>query len=192
VIAILAAPLSAAPGDPPLKLEDIPVYPEAQRNAAAEAEYRSQSADAEEGESGRSESIRIYIAAAFPESVTRFYIDKLKARQGYPEIDEEPAPGDVIPPFFELEFYDERDFENQHERDLLIYDGKWVKSCLEGREPWTAGQWLRAGNIMWEIRTGDGDRIEYLIAIEDESVDNPKRTFRARTRILIQVVKEEF
>ncbi|HDP94509.1 MAG TPA: hypothetical protein ENN40_04005 [Candidatus Aminicenantes bacterium] len=180
-----------AGADIPRKISDIPTYADAKRDTAAEAEYKAQMEGEEDSESGRSEIIRIYSVASAPEPVARFYIKQLKASAGMPEITEEPAPGTVIAPWYELEFYRPQDFENQYEYDTLIYDGKWVKSCLENREPWSPGQWLGQANLMWEVYTADSERKEYLVGIEDMSVDNQNHTFIPRTRIFIQVVREE-
>lgn len=188
---LLTAVPAIAGADIPRKISDIPIYADANRDTAAEAEYKAQMEGEEDSESGRHEIVRIYTVASAPEPVARFYIKELKAIAGMPEITQEPTPGTVIAPWYELEFYNQQDFENQYEYDTLIYDGKWVKSCLEKRESWLPGQWLVQANVMWEVYTADGERTEYLVGIEDMSVDNQKHSFIPRTRIFIQVVTEE-
>lgn len=175
---------------PPLKLADIPIFPNAQRDLAAEAEYKAQ-AEADD-DSPRSETIRIYSVSATPEEVARFYIQALKAAEEFPEnSNESMRPGSVLPPWYEIDFYTPADFENQSHNGSMIYDGRWVKSALSRREPWANGQWLREARVMWEVRTTDNDRAEFLVAVEDVSLDIQRKKALLKTRILIQLVRTE-
>lgn len=175
---------------PPLKEADIPLFPNARRDLAAEAEYAAQAET--DDDSLRHETFRIYSVIAAPEEVARFYIQALKATKEFPENSNESLqPGSALPPWYEIDFYTAADFENQSDQGTLIYNGQWVKSALSRRKPWADGQWLREARVMWEARTPDNDREEFLVAVEDVSLDIQQKKVLQKTRILIQLVRQE-
>jgi len=175
---------------PPLKEADIPLFPNARRDLAAEAEYQAQTEA--DHDSLRHETVRIYSVSATPEEVARFYIQKLKATEEFPESGSESLrAGQALPPWYEIDFYTATDFANQSHKGNRIYDGQWVKSSLSGRKPWTNGQWLREARVMWEARTVENQRAEFLVSVEDVSLDIQKKKFHLETRIMIQIVRQD-
>lgn len=113
---------------PPRSEKEIPVYPGAVRDQAAEKEVLSQNSEYNmKIQTQRSYSVRVYTAKTIIDEVCKFYINKLSAKPGTPV--EDPAsikPGAFYPPWYELDFYGPEIFEDQYERDTLIQDGKWI------------------------------------------------------------------
>src|SRR5690554_5068880 len=67
--------------------EDIPLFPAAIRDYAAEEEMESRYEDWEVLDSWALDITRIYSAKTSPEEVCRFYINELEASEGIPEGD---------------------------------------------------------------------------------------------------------
>ena len=175
----------------PRSEKEIPIYPGSVRNASAEKELISQNSDYDEEtkKTWRSNTIKVYTAKAVIDEVCNFYIKQLGAKPEFPEVDlYSLKPGAVLPPWYELEFYGKDLFENQYERDLLIHDGKWVKSAFAERPQWEKGAWIRTAWFKWNVILNNGDIAEYTVAIEDDGYDWRKKVIFNTTQIAIQIL----
>ena len=186
---LFCLPLLAA--ELPRSEKEIPVYPGAVRDLTAEKEILSDYSeyDAELKNSWRSVTVKVYTAKSIIDEVCKFYINKLGAKPGTPL--EDPAslkPGAVYPPWYELDFYGADIFENQYERDLLIHDGKWVKSAFANRPQWKKGAWLCQAWFEWNVILNNGDIAQYTVSIEDDGYDSRKKVIFNTTRITIQIL----
>lgn len=80
IVTVLSLTVFAAPQSE----QEIPVFPGAERDYAAEEEYALQSEgwDEDEWSSVSSEIVKIYTVEAAPEEVLGFYINELGAEEG--------------------------------------------------------------------------------------------------------------
>lgn len=189
LILLLSSWLMAAGA--PLSEKDIPIYPGTVRNTAAEKELLSQNSEYDEEiqNTCRSNTIKLYTTKAQINEVCKFYIDKLSAKPGAPVVDPgHLKPGAVIPPWFELGYYEPDIFENQYERDTLIHDGKWVRSIFAKRPQWKKDAWLSSAWFEWNVLLNNGDMAQYTVSVEDEGFDARKKLDFNATRITIQIL----
>lgn len=172
---------------PPKNEEEIPIYPGAERDLAAEEEYQSQNEGLAEEERAESEIIKIYSVYAPPEKVCEFYIKSLNAKEGFPEEEPDLSKPGFVAPWYEMEFFEESDFVDQVERGDVIYSGKWVKSCLSQREFWNDGKWVSSTYFEWNIIYENGDIGQFSISVEDDSFDWYNKKFNEKTKIIINI-----
>lgn len=93
-------------------------------------------------------------------------------------------------PWYEVQYYTELDFEDQYEYDTMIYDGQWVKSCLEGRENWDDEGWVLSAWTEWEVFMDNGSIAHFGINVEDNSFDRVNKSFTNKTRIMVHILVE--
>lgn len=178
---------------PPQTIEGIPLFPGVVRDNAAEERLKELNEGYAEDVIDRfySEITRIYTVNTVPEEVCRYYIKELNAIKGAVEDPGPLEPGLVVGPWYEMEYFEDDAFEDQYEYDMLIYNGKWVKSCLSKRETWDNGKWILGTGFEWNIILENGDMGRYSIYVEDDSFDFYNKTFQERTRITISVIIEK-
>ncbi|MGE5527612.1 MAG: hypothetical protein ACM3X6_00520, partial [Patescibacteria group bacterium] len=191
LILLLLSSFAFATAGPPRDLKEIPIYQGAARDTKAEEERREEFEEFNAGtrDSWRSYTVRVYRAKALIDDVCRFYLDKLGAKPGSPLDD--PAslePGEVYPPWYELDFWPESIFEDQYERETLIQDGKWTKQAFAKRPQWKKGAWLCQAWIEWNVRLDNGDLAQYTVLLEDEGYDSRKKVDYRSTRIRIEIL----
>lgn len=185
ILLLLSLPLLI--GAAPLNEKDIPVYPGAVRDQAAEEELRR---DYEEFNYDHWElkSIRVYKVKALIDDVCRYYIDQLKAKPG--QLVHDPydlSPGEVDGPWYDVGFWHETIFETQYEYDTLLNDGEWVKAAFAKRPQWEKGSWLCTASFEWNAGLPNGDVARYFVLLEDEGFDSRKKVDYRSTRIRIEV-----
>jgi hypothetical protein len=176
---------------PPRSEKEIPVYPGAVRDQAAEKELLSQNSeyDPEIQKTWRSYTVRVYTVKTVIDEVCNFYINKLGAKPGSPLEDPSSLkPGAVYSPWYELGFYGPRIFEDQYEGNILIHDGKWVKSAFAKRPQWQKGAWLCQAWFGWNITLNNGDLARYSVLLEDVGYDSHKKIDFKTTRIRIEIM----
>lgn len=171
----------------PKNEQQIPLYPGATPDTGLQEQATHDYAEIHEGEPHiRSVSIKVYSAKALPDEVCRFYINKLGATEGFPNM--YPAK-----PWYETSYFSHSVFEDQYHRDLKIHDGKWWKSVLSQRPQWEKGEWLEAAFFEWEVIQNNGDLARFNVSVEDYSIDNENKTSVAKTVIttIVSVEKSE-
>ncbi len=188
---LLLFSFSVLAAGPPRSEKEIPVYPGAVRDQAAEKELLSQRSEygPEIQKTWRSYTVRVYTVKTIIDEVCKFYISKLGAKPGTPV--EDPAslkPGAVYSPWYELDFYGPEIFEDQYERNTLIQDGKWVKSAFAKRPQWKKGAWLCQAWFEWNIVLNNGDLATYSVLLEDVGYDSRKKVDFLSTRIRIEIL----
>lgn len=174
----------------PKSEKEIPVYPGAVRDQAAEKELLRQ--DSEYGEdvtkTWRSNTVKVYTVKAVINEVAQFYIQKLPAKEGAPD-NFVPKPGAVLPPWYELSCYEPDIFKDQYDdKGKLFYDGKWVKSVFSQRKQWSKNEWLNNIQFEWNIVLNNGDMAQYSILVEDEGYDAQKKVIFNSTRITVRIL----
>jgi hypothetical protein len=170
--------------------KEIMLFPGAARDTASEKELLQIEKEDPESipKSRKSSLVRVYTTKTLINKVCQFYIDKLKAKAGAP-IDD-PAnlePGEVFPPWYELDFYGPDIFKDQREGDVLIQDGKWIKSAFAKRPQWKKGAWLSQGYFEWNATQANGEMVKYSVLLEDMGFDSRKKIDFQSTRIRIQI-----
>lgn len=191
---LLALSFSVVVSGAPRTVQEIPVYAGAVRDQAAEAEILEQYEEFTDGSRYRSRTVRVYKAKALIDQVCKFYIDKLGAKPGASwEDPSDLEPGRASAVRYELGFYDDSIFQDQHEYDVLLWDGKWVRSACEKRPQWEKGRWLNQVWFEWRIMLHNGDLATYTVLLEDEGFDSSKKIDFQSTRIGIveEVEKSE-
>lgn len=187
---LLLFSFSVLAAGPPRSEKEIPVYPGAVRDQAAEKELLSQNSEYDpEIQTRRSYTVRVYTVKTVIDEVCKFYINKLGAKPGTPV--EDPAsikPGAFYPPWYELDFYGPEIFEDQYERNTLIHDGKWVKSAFAKRPQWQKGAWLSQAWFEWNVTLSNGDLARYSVLLEDVGYDSRKKVDFMSTRIRIEIL----
>ena len=185
---VLALPVA---GRAPLRLEEIPLYPDATRDQAAELEILEQYAEWAP-ENWRSHTVRVYKVNAIIDEVCQFYIEKLGAESGallnYPY---DLEPDQDYSPWYELDFYGPRIFEDQYEFDTLIQDGKWIRTAFAGRPQWEKGAWLAQVKFEWSTLLRNDDQVTCFVLLMDEGYDWKKRIDFRSTFIRIEVLVVE-
>ena len=185
---LLLISFSLAVAGAPRSEKEIPLYPGAARDQAAEKEVLEMHAEYM-SENRRSHTVRAYKVKTIIDDVCKFYIDKLGAKPGAP-LDDPYAlePGEVYSPWYELDFYGARIFEDQYEHDTLIQDGKWIRSAFEKRSQWKKGAWLCQAWFEWNIMLDNGDLATYTVVLMDEGYDWRKKVDFKTTQIRIEIL----
>lgn len=189
--AILLLTISAQAAFVPKNEKEIPLYPGAIRDQAAEKEMLRQDTEYAEDiiKTWRSNTVKVYTVKAVVNDVANFYIQKLGAKEGMPENPGSLKPGSIISPWYDLSFYEPGFFDDQYDdKDKLTYDGKWVKSVFIKRKQWRNNEWLNTMRFEWNIVLNNGDMAQYSVLVEDEGYDALKRVIYNTTRITIRIL----
>lgn len=169
----------------PASLKEIPLYPGAERDQAAEQEYLEYNWYYSDDLIFR--ELRMYKVVAIIDDVARFYLEYLQPKLGWPAEDpEELEPGESMGPWYDRSFYINRIFEMQYEHDILLQDGKWIRTAFEGRPQWEKGQWLSNMEFQWVARDEKGRLVTHSIGLEDAGYDWRKKVDYRSTIILFE------
>ncbi len=167
--------------------KDIPIFPGAVIDVEAQKQAQKDYQEIREGQSVGSYSVKVYTVSVAPDEVCRFYINKLGALEGFPE----EGSGETKP-WYEVNYFPSDWFEDQHEGNIKIHDGKWLKSELSKRKQWAPGEWLQGAYFEWEIALSNGDLVRYSIdIIDNDSFDTRAKKVSDRTQITITSQVEE-
>jgi hypothetical protein len=162
---------------------EIPVFPGAVRNQEAQKQALKDYQESFAGESLNDVHVSVYSSNTIPDEVCRFYINKLGAKEGFPEDHDPEMETD---PWYEVSYFDNSWFEDQHEGNIKIWDGKWFKSALSERSKWTEGEWLQGAYFEWTVSHGNGKLTRHFVdIIDDNSFDTRKKTVNNNTMITI-------
>ena len=187
---MLTAPAIGAPG--PLSIDAIGIFPGSTIDSALlDEEQKLFDENDEEIEDLQSKALKVFVTAATPDEVCQWYINNLKAIK-YGEVIysfEDCRNGVTSPVEYDLQYYESTDFEQQYEYDTLIYDGKWVESCLAARAKSSDGKLLRGGNFAWDYISEYDGRVSLNVSIQDISFDFEKKLYKPRTMIWISFVE---
>lgn len=176
-------------GAAPLNEKEIPVYPGAVRDQAAEEERRQFYEEGPRYDHWRLETVRVYTVKKLVDDVCRYYIDQLGAEPGGTVDDPyDLFPGEVDGPWYGVGFWHETIFETQYEYDTLLNDGEWVADAFSKRPQWKKGSWLNGASFEWNAGLPNGDVARYVVYVEDEGFDSRKRVDYRSTRIRIEVL----
>ncbi|MDA3943481.1 MAG: hypothetical protein PF694_08080 [Bacteroidetes bacterium] len=165
----------------PRSEQEIPVFSGAERNLPEQKQALKDYLETHEGEPIRDIRLSVYTAKVEPSEVCRFYIEKLGAKEGFPEYDE----GVNTKPWYEVSYFSERDFEEQWEFDTKIWDGKWLKTAVAKRKQWEPGKWLASAIFEWTVLLDNGDIKRFSIDIIDDSYDTRARIISDKTILTI-------
>ncbi len=167
--------------------QEIPVFPGAVRNIEAQKQALSEYQEIYAGESLRDLRVSVYNVKTIPDDVCRFYIEKLKAKEGFPDDNSGSSnPESTIKPWYEVSYYDNSWFEDQYEGNIKIRDGKWFKATLSKRKPWSQGEWLQGVYFEWTVILENGDWARHFVdIIDDDSFDSGAKTVNNKTLITI-------
>jgi hypothetical protein len=166
--------------------QEIPVFPGSVRNLEAQKQALKDYQEIHEGESIGDLHVSVYSVNSVPDEVCRFYIDKLRAKEGFPEDDSEEGHN---PPWYEVDFFSKSLFMDQHEGNIKIHDGKWFKVALAERNQWIQGEWLASAYFEWTVRLNNGDMVRCSIdIIDDNSFDT--RAKKVENKTLITLVSQ--
>lgn len=179
--------VSSVTAQVPKSEKEIPVYPGAVRDADKESAAKSEMAG-EPDQSIRSGVLKVYVTSASAEEVFKFYIQKIRAKEGALEIDPRGLErGAVSQPVYEISYYTDQDFG-----DTDGYSGAWKKESLQkNRKPYTPGKWITGGYLNWYKKEVNGDLTTFYINIDDESFDDPSKRNKTATSIRISIGTEK-
>lgn len=175
----------------PKSESEIPTFTGATRDVQTEKERKDQMGW-EYDQSLRSAILKLYITTAAPEEVFSFYLQALGGKAGSYDGDPmEIAPGHTTPVYYELECYDERDFDDaMYDSDFgeSKHLGKWRKDTLtQNRKPYKAGQWIKSARFEWGKKEANSDWTMFYLIIFDSSFDVVPNQYKPTTEIEIQV-----
>ena len=171
----------------PRSEQDIPLFPGSVRNLEAQKQTLADYKEIHAGEAISDLQISVYSAGSVADQVCRFYIEKLGAKEGFPE-DNDYLPNQEIntKPWYEVSYFPNSWFEDQYEGNIKIHDGKWFKSALSERNQWKQGKWLQGAYFEWTGILNSGDLVRCSVEIiDDDSFDSRTRTVTNKTLITI-------
>ncbi len=181
---VVAPPLM---GQAPTKLEQIPIFAGASRQAGREAEETSPTeAPGMYGDRAlTSSTVRVYRVAAALEEVARFYQQRLAAREIPPDADwdqvdpENVAAGRVSPVLCAFEPVDMSGAD-----DPAALRAAYAKA----RQPFRAGRWLAGADCRWTSRESASDHTELSVELQDtEAFEITTPEYHHETEIIIRV-----
>jgi len=171
----------------PKSEKEIPIFPGAVRDMEKESAAKSEMAN-EPSPNVRSGALKVYVTSASAEEVFKFYLQKIRAKEGGLDIDPRGLErGAVSEAVYEISYYTDQMFE-----DYEGYHGGWKKqSLLKNRKPYTPGKWITGGYINWYKKESNDDLTTFYINIDDESLDDFARKYKTATSIRISVGTEK-
>jgi hypothetical protein len=181
---VVTPPLAA---QAPTKLEQIPIFAGASRNADREAEETSPTeAPGVYGDRALlSSTVRVYHVAAPLEEVARFYQQRLAAQEIAPDADwdqidpENVAVGRVSPVLCAFEPVDMSGAD-----DPAALRAAYAKA----RQPFRAGQWLAGADCRWISRESATGLTELSVELQDmEAFEITTPDYHHETEIIIWV-----
>jgi hypothetical protein len=179
----------------PRSQDEIPVFPGSVRNLEAQKQAFKDYKEISTGESLRDLQVSVYSAKTVPDEVCQFYIEKLGANEGFPEVNSDAQDQEMnTSPWYEVGYFDQSWFEDQYEGNIKIQDGKWLKEALSKRKQWKQGEWLQSAYFEWTVMLDNGDLVRHFVDIlDDNSYDSRAKTVNNKTMITIgsQIEKSE-
>jgi len=187
VLLISASSDSRLAAQVPKSEKEIPVYPGAVRDMNKESAVKSQEGEVS-NPSLRSAVLKVYKTGASPEEVFKFYLQKIAAKEGAPEIDPRGLQrGATSQAVYEIFYYKDEDFENYEG-----HPGTWMKqSLVKNRKPYAPGKWITGGYINWYKKESNDDLTTFYVNIDDESFSDSPRKYETATSIRISVRAEK-
>ncbi|PKL50633.1 MAG: hypothetical protein CVV42_02595 [Candidatus Riflebacteria bacterium HGW-Riflebacteria-2] len=176
----------------PRSIDAIGIFPGSTIDSALLAEEQKLfDESSKEIEDLQNKALKVFVTSASPDEVCQWYITHLKAVEDEGEgYDLESCRDGVTSPVqYSLEYFESSDFEQQYEHDTLIYDGKWVESCLAGRAKSANGKMLKGINFYWEYINEDDGRVTLDVSVMDRSFDFEKKAFKPCTSISISFIE---
>lgn len=166
----------------PKSEKEVPVFPGAQRDLPAQEYALKDFLEIQQGQPIYDIQLSVYSINSPPDDITRFYIEKLGATEGFP-VEE---AGIDTKPWYELNYFSESYYEDQYERDTKIWDGKWFRSALAKRKQWTSGYWLQYAYFEWTKKLDNGDLARISVDIsDDDSFDTRAKIVKDKTMLTI-------
>jgi len=176
----------------PLSIDAIGIFPGATIDSALLAEEQKIFDEtSKEIEDLQSKALKVFVTTASPDQVCEWYLANLKAVKSEDALYDfaDCVNGVTSPVQYSLEYYESSDFEQQYEHDTMIYDGKWVESCLAARAKSSDGKVLKGGSFSWEYISEDDGRVSLNVSVQDASFDFEKRVYKPLTSIVIRFVE---
>ncbi len=169
----------------------IPIFTGASRDMETEKERKEQMSW-ENDPNLRSAILKLYITAASAEEVFGFYLQAIGGKEGdYYEDPVNLSPGSTTPVSYEIETYNEQDFDDaMYDSDFgeSKHLGKWRKDTLiKNRKPYKAGQWIKHVCFEWGKKEANSDLTTFYLNIFDNSFDVVPNEYKPTTEIEIQV-----
>ncbi len=176
----------------PLSIDAIGIFPGATIDSALLAEEQKLFDEtSKEIEDLQSKELRVFVTTASPDQVCEWYIASLKPVKSEDSLYDfaDCVNGVTSPVQYSLEYYEGSDFEQQYEHETMIYDGKWVESCLGTRAKSADGKILKGGSFFWEYISEDDGRVSLDVSVRDISFDFEKRVYKPLTLISISFIE---
>ncbi|MDP2883932.1 MAG: hypothetical protein Q8P51_02785 [Ignavibacteria bacterium] len=171
----------------PKSEKEIPIFPGAVRDTGKESALKSEQGG-EISPNVRSGVLKVYMTGASAEEVFKFYLQKIAAKEGAPDIDPRGLQrGVVSQAVYEIFYYKDEDFENYEG-----HPGTWIKQSLtKNRKPYASGKWITGGYFNWYRKESNNDLTTFYINIDDESFSDSPRKYETATSIRISVGTEK-
>ena len=173
----------------PKSEKEIPIYLGATRDANKESELKSQMAW-DMDQSLRSGVLKVYKAGASPEDVFNFYLQKIGGKEGTADMDPIGLKlGTVSQVWYEVEYYEDKEFTDYFIEKDVMHPGKWMKQKLtENRKPHKPGKWITEAKFNWYKKESNNDLTTFYVIIPDESFgEQTEKKYKTSTEIQIQV-----
>lgn len=187
VLFISVSSVSRLAAQVPKSEKEIPIFPGAARDMNKESTLKSEMGN-ETDPNLRNAALKVHKTKASPEEVFKFYLQKIAAKEGAPDIDPRGLErGAVSPVSYEISYYTDEHFE-----DYEGHPGTWKKqSLMKNRKPYTSGKWISGGWINWYKKESNNDLTTFYINIDDESFDVFSKKYATATSIRISVATEK-
>jgi hypothetical protein len=187
VLCIFASSVSRLAAQVPKSEKEIPIFSGAVRDTDKESALKSEQGG-EISPNVRSGVLKVYMTGASAEEVFKFYLQKIGAKEGAPDIDPRGLErGAVSQASYEISYYTDEHFE-----DYEGHPGTWKKqSLVKNRKPYTSGKWISGGWINWYKKESNNDLTTFYINIDDESFDVFSKKYATATSIRISVATEK-
>lgn len=177
----------------------IPIFPGAVRDSTAELELKEQQGEENSPEFGSSVP-KVYNTRASAEDVVGFYLKVIGGKEG--EFNEDPMgiqPGAVTQVWYQVEFWEDQDFQD------IVYDtrlsGEWMKmkqNLEKNRKPYKPGKWIKNARFEWSMKEPNNDLIQFYLDIEDvtfnwrlESAPTDDRETTSRIEVAVVTQRSE-
>jgi hypothetical protein len=187
---IMSSCLVYAAGVPKAEKE-IPLYTGAVRDMNRESEVKEMMGFGSD-RSLRSAVLKVYNTAGSAEDVFGFYLQMIGGIEGSPDIDPmQMKPGAVSQVWYEVEYYDDEDFDDAtYDSDYgeSKHLGKWRKETLsKNRKPYKQGKWIKDVRFEWLKMEANNDLTSFYLNIFDNSFDREPNKYIPSTEIEVRV-----
>jgi len=178
VFIMLVFSFSTLIAQPPATIDAIEVFPGSKADPEM-LKYEKEVFDQiySEDTTIKAKGIKVLSTEAPVDEVVNWFTKKLNA------VDSELSGPGVVN--YNVDYYDDDEFEMQYEKDTLIYDGQWVKKSISDRKRSPNGKVMMSAGYMWEIISEDDERSEFTISVDDASFDYENKKYKQKTSIKI-------